>query len=248
MPRSSALPLRLHGKLARELGLQIVSGAIDTGALLDTELAASERHHVSRAAYREAMRILAAKGLVESRPKVGTRVMAREKWNLLDPDVLSWMFESEPAEHVLESLFELRMIVEPEAAALAAQRRTSEHLDRMSRSLAAMTEFTLATEEGRIADREFHATLLVASDNPFLRSLTSSISTAVSWTTVLKQRVRPLVRDPIPDHQRVFDAIAARNPSAAREAMSKLVELALFDTRNAPQAQGRATPRKASKS
>ena len=82
----------------------------------------------------------------------------------------------------------LRMIVEPEAAALAAQRRTSEHLELMSRSLKAMAVHTLGTEEGRIADREFHATLLVASDNPFLRTLTSSISTAVSWTTALKQR------------------------------------------------------------
>ena len=248
MPRPSATPLRLHGKLARDLGLRIVSGAIDTGELLETELAASERHHVSRAAYREAVRILAAKGLVESRPKVGTRVSPREKWHLLDPDVLSWMFQSEPAEHVLEALFELRMIVEPEAAALAARRRTSEHLERMQRSLAAMAEHTLGTDEGRSADREFHATLLVASDNPFLRTLTSSISTAVSWTTVLKQRVRPLVRDPIPDHQRVFDAIAGRDAAGARDAMAKLVELALFDTRTAPRAPARSAPRKARKS
>lgn len=228
-------PLRIHGKLARDLGLRIVSGAIATGELLETELVASERHHVSRAAYREAVRILAAKGLVESRPKVGTRVTPREAWHLLDPDVLSWMFQSEPGEHVLEALFELRMIVEPEAAALAASRRTSEHLARMSEALRRMAEHTLATEEGRSADRDFHAALLVASDNPFLRTLTSSISTAVSWTTLLKQRVRPLVRDPIPDHQKVFDAIAARDSAAARDAMSNLVELALFDTKTAPQ-------------
>jgi DNA-binding FadR family transcriptional regulator len=111
-----------------------------------------------------------------------------------------------------------------------------------------MAEHTLGTDEGRSADREFHATLLVASDNPFLRTLTSSISTAVSWTTVLKQRVRPLVRDPIPDHQRVFDAIAGRDAAGARDAMAKLVELALFDTRTAPQAPARSAPRKARKS
>lgn len=247
MPQSVPTPLRLHGKLARDLGLKIVSGALEAGEALETELVASERHRVSRAAYREAVRILAAKGLVESRPKVGTRVTPRDKWHLLDPDVLSWMFQSEPAEHVLEALFELRMIFEPEAAALAAQRRTSEHLELMSRSLKAMAVHTLGTEEGQIADREFHATLLVASDNPFLRTLTSSISTAVSWTTVLKQRVRPLVRDPIPDHQRVFDAIASRDADAARAAMSKLVELALFDTRTAPQASVQANARKANR-
>ena len=234
MAHSPASALRLHVKLARDLGVQIVSGALGTGQLLDTELAASERHRVSRAAYREAMRILAAKGLVESRPKVGTRVTSRSKWHLLDPDVLAWMFQSEPADHMMDSLFELRMIVEPEAAALAAQRRTSEHLERMREALAAMGEHSLATEKGRAADQDFHAALLIASDNPFLRTLTTSVATAVAWTTALKQRVRPLVRDPIPDHAAVYEAIRARDPEAARRAMAKLIELASFDTRTAP--------------
>ena len=233
-PNSKAL--RIHGKLARDLGVQIVSGAVRPGELLETELAASERHHVSRAAYREAVRILAAKGLVVARPKVGTRVTPREQWHLLDPDVLAWMFQSDPEEQVLEALFELRMVVEPEAAALAAQRRTSEHVAQMRDALHAMTVHTLGTAEGRAADQQFHATLLIASDNPFLRTLTSSISTAVSWTTALKQQVRPLVRDPVPDHAKVFEAIASRDADAARSAMKKLVELALFDTKTAPQA------------
>ena len=182
--------------------------------------------------------MLAAKGLVESRPKVGTRVTPREKWHLLDPDVLSWMFQSEPDDRMLEALFELRLIVEPQAAALAAQRRTSEHLERMKRALAVMKAQTLASDEGRAADQEFHAALLIASDNPFLRTLTSSVSAAVSWTTALKQQVRPLVRDPIPDHERVYEAIAARNGEEARTAMVKLVELALFDTKTAPKRGG----------
>jgi len=232
--------LRIHGKLARDLGVMIVSGAYAKGPLLETEVGASERRNVSRSAYREAVRMLAAKGLVESRPKVGTRVTPQEKWHLLDPDVLSWMFQSEPDDHLLEALFELRMIFEPEAAALAAQRRTSEHLERMRAALTVMREETLASDRGRAADQEFHAVLLNASDNPFLRTLTSSVSAAVSWTTALKQRVRPLVRDPIPDHERVFDAIAMRDADAARAGMAKLVELALFDTKTAPRDAGGA--------
>lgn len=228
--------LRLHGKLARDLGVQIVSGVVRPGELLETELAASERHRVSRAAYREAVRILSAKGMVASRPKVGTRVTPREEWHLLDPDVLAWMFQSNPDEHVLEALFELRMVVEPEAAALAARRRTNEHVAQMREALRAMAEHTLGTAEGRAADQVFHSTLLLASNNPFLRTLTSSISTAVSWTTALKQEVRPLVRDPVPDHAAVLDAIADRDPDAARAAMRNLVNLALFDTKTAPQA------------
>ena len=85
-------------------------------------------------------------------------------------------------------------------------------------------------EEGRQADREFHSVLLEASGNPFLASLTSGVAAAVSWTTIFKQRKAPLQRDPIPDHERVYDAVAARNPDAAHAAMTDLIRLALLDT------------------
>jgi DNA-binding FadR family transcriptional regulator len=234
----SPSPLRIHGKLARDLGLLIVSGQYRVGQLLETEMEASERYKVSRPAYREAVRMLSAKGLVESRPKVGTRVTPRERWHLLDPDVLAWMFQAEPDDHMLNALFELRMVVEPAAAALAAGRRTTEHLERMDQALSTMRMMTLGTDEGRAADQDFHATLLEASSNPFLRTLSSSVSAAVAWTTTLKQRVRPLVRDPIPDHARVFEAIALGDADTARTAMAELVELALFDTRTAPRLSG----------
>ena len=89
--------LRLHGTIARDIGMQIVSGRFRPGNVLDGEVEASEQRKVSRTAYREAVRILAAKGLVHSRPRVGTRVSAVEQWHLLDPDVLSWVFAGEPA-------------------------------------------------------------------------------------------------------------------------------------------------------
>src|ERR1700689_2122244 len=98
--------IRIPAKIARDLGVKIVSGRIKPGSILDGEVAASGRRKVSRSAYREAVRILVAKGLVESRPKIGTRVSALDKWNLLDPDVLAWMFAREPNPHLVTSLFE----------------------------------------------------------------------------------------------------------------------------------------------
>jgi len=243
--QSTAKPLRLHGAVARDLGIRIVSGECRPGDLLDGEIEASVRLSVSRTAYREAVRILAAKGLVQVRPKVGTRVTTRDKWHLLDPDVLSWMFSTEPEEHLLVSLFELRKIVEPEAAARAAERRTQDHLDTMRDALDLIAEHTLAREEGRRADQEFHATVLAAAANPFLQSLTSSVGAAVAWTTVFKQRVRPLVRDPLPDHVGVYEAIAGGNADAARQAMAHLVEMALLDTTTAPRAAARGKTRAA---
>jgi DNA-binding FadR family transcriptional regulator len=233
-PAKRDKPLRLHGTVARDLGIRIVSGECRPGDLLDGEIEASGRLNVSRTAYREAVRILAAKGLVEVRPKVGTRVTTRDRWHLLDPDLLSWMFSTEPEEHLLVSLFELRKMVEPEAAARAAERRTQAHLDAMQDALERMAEHTLAREEGRRADQDFHSAVLAAAGNPFLQSLTSSVGAAVAWTTVFKQRVRPLVRDPLPDHVRVHEAIAAGNAEAARQAMTHLVEMALLDTTTAP--------------
>jgi DNA-binding FadR family transcriptional regulator len=238
--------LRLHGSIAREVGLLIVSGRYRPGHVLDGEVEASEQRRVSRTAYREAVRILAAKGLVHSRPRVGTRVSAVEDWHLLDPDVLSWVFSGEPEPDVLHGLFELRTIVEPAAAALAALRRSQQHLDSMRRALDAMRQHTLHVEEGRVADKEFHAALLLATGNPFIVSLTNGVTAAVNALTEFKQRIAPLKRDPVPDHLRVYDAIAAKDAEGARAAMGELIRLAILDT-PVKQRPKPAAPNKASR-
>ncbi len=87
---------RLRGAVANYLGTAIVSGRIAPGELLTGEVANAEALDVSRSAYREAVQVLTAKGLVESRPKAGTRVLPRSRWNLLDPEVLAWAFAKEP--------------------------------------------------------------------------------------------------------------------------------------------------------
>lgn len=231
--------LRLHGTIAHELGTLIVGGHLQPGTLLDNEIEASDRLKVSRTAYREAVRILAAKGLVEARPKVGTRVSALHRWHLLDPDVLTWIFAGEPDPQLIAALFELRRIVEPQAAGLAAARRTSADLKVMERALEAMNTHSLANDAGRAADQEFHAALLSASGNPFLESLTSGIVAAVGRTTLFKQRHQPLPRDPVPDHKSVYEAIRDGKPKRAQQAMARLIELALRDTTHAQGAHSR---------
>jgi DNA-binding FadR family transcriptional regulator len=228
--RARRAPLRLHGTIARDLGIGIVSGVHKPGDILTGEVASSEQLSVSRTAYREAVRILAAKGLVESRPKVGTKVSTRDAWQLLDPDVLAWAFDSEPDLELLNSLFELRDIIESEAAALAAVRRTEAQLKVMRNALERMARFTIATEAGRLADQEFHSTLLKATGNPYIISLTMGVNAAVNTTNMFKQRERPLERDPVPDHWQVLDAIAAKNAPKAKRKMSELIRLARADT------------------
>ena len=93
-----------------------------------------------------------------------------------------------------------------------------------------MATHTLTMESGRQADLDFHTALLNATGNPFIISLTSGVSAAISATTVFKQRKGPLRRDPMPEHWRVFDAIAAKEPAKAQKAMSDLIVLARRDT------------------
>jgi DNA-binding FadR family transcriptional regulator len=223
--------LRIHQAIAKDLGTAILSGRYQPGESFEGEIERAEQLQVSRSAYREAIRILIAKGLLDSRPKAGTRVTPRTRWNLLDPEVLAWMFEGEPDEGFIRDLFELRGVIEPAASAFAARRRTDGHILEMERALEEMRRHGLATPEGRAADQRFHRAILDAAGNEALRSLASSVGAAVSWTTKFKQRRRQLPRDPVPDHVAVFEAIRAQDVDGARAAMAELLRLALQDMR-----------------
>lgn len=229
LPRVAPARLRVHGTIARELGIAIVSGRVAPGELLDGEIEASERRHVSRTAYREALRILAAKGLIHSRPRTGTRVARVQEWHLLDPDVLAWTFDHAPRAEVIHGVFELRKIVEPAAASIAALRRSQDHLDQMRRALDDMAAHTLRHPKGREADKVFHAALLAATCNPFIISMANGVTAAVNSLTEFKLRLTGIERDPVPDHVRVYDAIEDRDVVGARKAMEKLIRLAILD-------------------
>lgn len=221
--------LRIHQALARKLAIKILSGKLEPGENLGGEIEQSEALGLSRTAYREAMRILTAKGLVESKPKAGTHVTPRARWNVLDPDVLAWMFSGRPDERFVRDLFELRGVIEPAAAALAAERRTEAHLERMREGVDGMRKFGLATARGRAADQDFHHAILEAAGNEALASLSSSVGAAVTWTTYLKQRDQASPRDALPDHEKVLAAIVSGNPKRAHLAMKALVDAALMD-------------------
>jgi DNA-binding FadR family transcriptional regulator len=224
--------LRIHQSVARRLGIAILSGEFAPGEGFGGEIEQSEALGVSRTAYREAMRILTAKGLLESRPKAGTHVTVRRRWNLLDPDVLEWMFSGTPDEHFIADLFELRGIIEPAAAALAALRHDDADLARMDAGLDGMRRHGLATAEGQAADQEFHTALLDATRNEALASLATSVAAAVRWTTRFKQARDRHPRNPLPEHEAVRAMIATGDPDRAEAAMRRLLQLALADMPN----------------
>ena len=220
-----------HRTIVREIGIAIVSGRYRSGDLIVGEVHSRRALQVGRSSYREVLRTLAAKGLVQSKPKVGTTVNPKSKWNLLDPDMLEWTFETQTDQDVLRQLFELRDIVEPCAAGLAAQRRTSADLEDLREALSAMTRFARATQQKRIIDQHFHAALLHASGNPYLTCLATGIKCAVDALPEFKRSVQPPAHNAISDYIKVFDAIVAKDVENARKAMGRLLRYALIDSR-----------------
>ncbi len=161
----------LHEQIAHDIGVQIVQGTYGETDLLPTELTLAERYRVSRTAVREAFRILAAKGMTVSRPKVGTRVRQRSDWNMFDPDVLAWHIKDGVSEDFLRAIFEVRNLVEPEAAASAAARRTERHLRGMASALQGMQKVNAPRDNLVSADILFLQTILDAAGNPLYRSI-----------------------------------------------------------------------------
>jgi DNA-binding FadR family transcriptional regulator len=229
VPQDPRRPKAIHARIAHDLGIAIVGGSLAPGDLVTGEERFSAENKVSRSAYREAVKTLAAKGLVQSRTKSGTRVSERAHWNMLDLDVLAWMFEAGAGSDFIRGVFELRRIVEPQAAALAARRRDKVELARMGDALEQMARFGLMHVDGRAADERFHALLLQATRNEPLVALSSSIAAAVKWTTRFAREERGQNRDPMPDHYAVYHAVADGDGVQAQSAMIHLVENATRD-------------------
>jgi DNA-binding FadR family transcriptional regulator len=221
----------LAEQVAGTLGVRIVSGQFDHHPTLPTETEIQSEFGVSRTAVREAVRLLSAKGLTESRPKTGTRVKPKTAWNLLDPDVLRWQLAAGPEANFIENLFAMRGIFEPAAARLAACHVTAEQLVPMEQALEAMIRLPLGSLEQVKADLAFHQSILEASGNALLRSLGSLIESAllamfeINWQAGSTSHAERMEM-----HRAVFRAIKAHEPDRAAEAMQILIDHSKADS------------------
>ena len=219
----------LHGQVALDLGKRIVAGEIAEGATLATEESASRDWMVSRTAYREAIKVLTSKGLVESRPKIGTRVRRRAEWNMLDPDVLLWASESESTTEFADALFEFRLIIEPGAARLAARKQPRGPLIDLEAAMERMETTKAQSEENMGADLAIHDAILHASGNELLVSLSHVVESLLARSFQISAR-RPEVREAsIPMHRTVCDHIFRGQEELAGQAMERLLKNARED-------------------
>jgi DNA-binding FadR family transcriptional regulator len=182
----------------------------------------------SRTALREAIKVLAAKGLVEAKPKIGTRVAPRDAWNLLDPDVMAWQQDATPGNAFLEKLTEVRAVIEPQAAALAARRADASAIidieaafDDMSNSLNAASGPDV--EAFVDADIRFHLSILRACGNDLLEQLTRTIYSSLAMSFRTTSRVPGRLRRSLENHRAILRAIVDRQPLQAHAAMRNLV-------------------------
>lgn len=232
--------------LVDALGRRIVAGEVGEGDPLPIEADLAGSFGVSRTVVREAVKILAAKGLVESRPMRGTRVRPRSVWHLLDPDILGWWAGVGGAEEILRDLAEIRRIIEPPAARLAAERmagRRDGALVRLEAACAAMRASAHDPERFIEADLAFHGEILRGTNNVLLEQLVAAVGAGMRLAREVQISHStpgdPIPGDPIPLHERVLAAIIAGEGPAAEVAMRAVVDAAARDAERALAGAGR---------
>ena len=207
----------LHARIVQELGMQIVSGAFVPGQRLPAEPTLCESYGVSRPVLREATRVLVAKGLVVSKPRVGSVVRARDEWHMLDPDVLVWTVKLLPEGAFFRSLLTVRQIIEPAAAALAAISATDEDITRIGAAYARMEDAKTA-DALLEPDLAFHRAIMTATHNDMLAYIGNMLSLALSESIRLTSRHPNTHALSLPRHKAIFTAISHRDALAARQA------------------------------
>ena len=231
---SRTYPTRgVHGRLVEVIGQRIVGDALAPGTDLPREVELMDEFQASRTAVREAIKVLAAKGLVESRQKRGMRVRAQDEWNLLDPDVLAWYAASSPSPELVGQMVELRRMIEPAAARLAAERRSAGELAAIEAAFAQMQagldDFTAYYR----ADLAFHRALFRASGNPFIDRLGAIVAVILEVSFRLQRRSLIPASAGLALHAPVLEAIRARDPERAEAAMLAIIDAAAIELETA---------------
>ena len=221
----------LHAHLVQTLGQAIVAGEVAPGDALPIEDELCAQFGVSKTVVREAIRVLADKGLVTTRPRLGTRVQPREHWRSLDVDILAWQRLAGSNEQFLRDLEECRAIVEPAACRLAAERASEEEIADLLAALDRMAASVRTPEAFFDADVEFHESLLKMSHNLLLRAMSSAITNALHARHDTVAELLDDMGGSLPEHRRVARAIADRQPKEAEEAMVTLLQRAAEDDR-----------------
>lgn len=212
----------LHVQVAREIARSIISGELEQGSLIPGEMALCEQFNVSRTALREAVKLLTSKGLLESRQKIGTRVVEKANWNFLDPQLIEWMEGLGDLEDLYSQFLGLRKAIEPEACALAALNATAQQRIDLSETFQRMCEVadSFDHDEWAKVDTQFHQIIFVSTSNDFYLPFGNVLA------TMFKSFISYSSKDGgvcIGEHRAIYEAIMAGNADKARSVCQALL-------------------------
>lgn len=220
---------KLHEQVAHTLSLKILKNELPPDSFLPNEDTLSKQFGVSKPVIREAINFMDAKGLVQARPRIGTRICNPVNWVLTDPMLLKWQMEAGPEKSFILELLELRIIIEPTGAGLAAQRATKEDIKKIEEALKQMGGAT-SIDEHIDADIKFHLSIIEASQN---KLLISSLKPVIENTlgSSFHQFIQSLdaAKESVPVHAEVVKAIIKKDPEGAIFAMKKIIERSAHD-------------------
>jgi len=204
-----------------ELGQKIIMGKLEVGDKLpiEPELAASMK--VGRNILREAIKILADKGLLSTGPRRGTIVQSRNEWNLLDPDVLNWIIStSKSSSKFLADLNELRLLLEPSVVELATRRANEEQRSKIQQAMDQMEGTNGIPDQGIEAEIAYHSAIYDATNNEILSKLKFITSTLIKANFKLLKGETPTN---LAIHRKLSDAIVSKKATEAHKAMKELL-------------------------
>lgn len=218
--------LNLTQQIAHHLGKAIICGEYGEHNPVPSEAVICEQLDVSRSAAREAVKSLAAKGLISSRARQGIRVLPESEWNLFDTDVLSWIRESNPSLELLLEIAQLRLAIEPEATKVATQKSSPEKVALITKAVKRMELADAGMDDPLEADIDFHLAILNASENRFFVQLGRIIDTTLRVSIRFTNRLSGVHSAIYADHKAIYDAIISGDPDAAYEASAHLLRAA----------------------
>lgn len=219
----------VHGNTVDHLGEAIVAGRYAAGSSIPPEPLLCEELGVSRTVVREAVKSLVAKGLLTTGPKVGTRVQPEDQWNWFDADVIVWQTKAGLSVDFLQDLQDLRRVVEPAAVRLAASRATAQDIAEMEDAYAGMKRAIEFGGDYITPDLRFHQGLIRSSHNRMLVQMSRALGALLRTSFEISTTRKDGPATSLPLHRAVLDAVIARDPARAEQAILVLIDGARKD-------------------
>lgn len=220
----------MSSQVARIIGTKIVGGEYQPGDTLPIEGDLCTQYGVSRTTVREAIKHLAGKRLIDVQPKIGTRVLPFNDWNLLDREVLAWRLNAQFDSKIVEDIFEMRLCFEPRASYLAARYGSADDhrlIEKRYTKLASIVQEGNDIRLAAQADLEFHMTIINLSQNGMFITIGSAIKAAMRVSSEMLQRHASHPSEDLALYDDVRNHIVSREPEAAAEAMTRLLKASL---------------------